>query len=89
LNPRFSNQLLTTFNFYDDNTHTDIPPQMSEVLDMLVDFEVLESGTIYLPNHAEALVSKGLKEYSSANVTMGVWAKFGFAQQVLARKISK
>jgi SAM-dependent methyltransferase len=87
LNPKFSKQLLTTFNFYDDNSHTEIPPKMSEVLDMLCDFEVIESGTIYLPDHAEGLVAKGLEENSTANVTMGIWTKFGFAQSILARKI--
>jgi SAM-dependent methyltransferase len=86
LHPEFSSQLLTTFNFYDDNTHTDLPPRMNEVLDELVDFEIIESGTIKLSEYAMGLVSKGLRENSTANVTMGIWAQFGFAQRVLARK---
>jgi hypothetical protein len=86
LHPEFSTKLLTTFNFYDDDTHVIAPPQAKEVISRLREYDILESGTIFLPNVAPQLVTKGIKENSIASVTMGVWAQFGFAQYLLARK---
>jgi hypothetical protein len=82
----YTRQLLSTFNFYDDATHTESPPSMNNVLDCVSTLEILEKDRIYLPGSAKGLVSKGLKEHSVSNVTMGVWAEFGFAQYVLAQK---
>lgn len=79
-------QLLSTLNFYDDDTHIDKPPSMESVIDSVSILKILKKDRILLPELAEDLVSKGLKEQSVANVTMGVWAKFGFAQYILAQK---
>lgn len=79
-------ELLTTFNFYDDGSHLDKPPDLQDVLSALSYFEVIECGAIYLPETALELVARGLQENSIADTTMGVWAQFGFAQRVLARK---
>ena len=84
----YTRQLLSTFNFYDDDTHTESPPSMKNVLDCLSKLNILENDRIYLPGSAKGLVSKGLNEHSVSNVTMGVWAEFGFAQYVLAQKKS-
>jgi len=86
LNAEFTAQLLSTFNFYDDDSHTDKPPSMAEVRDALSTLEVVDSGTIFLPENATLLVSKGLRDQSKPNVTMGIWAQFGFAQYILAKK---
>jgi SAM-dependent methyltransferase len=86
LQPRFSNQLLSTFNFYDDYSHIEAPPTMKEVLTHLSIVQVIESGPIKLHDFTANLVSKGLKDDSVSNVTMGIWAEFGFAQFILAQK---
>jgi SAM-dependent methyltransferase len=84
--PKFSNQLLSTFNFYDDGSHVDRPPTMEEVLTHLSGVQIIESGPIRLQDFSAELVSKGLKEQSVSSVTLGIWAEFGFAQFVLAQK---
>jgi hypothetical protein len=86
LQPGFSNRLLSTFNFYDDDSHSDTPPTTKEVLAHLSTVQVIESGRIQLQEFAANLVSKGLNDHSDSNVTMGIWAEFGFAQFILAQK---
>jgi len=78
-------RLLSTFNFYDDVTHLEHPPGLDDVLDVLSTLKIVEKDKIYI-TEARGLVSKGLKEFSVSNVTMGIWAEFGFAQYVLAQK---
>ena len=85
-NPNFSDQLLTTFNFYDDNTHTSHPPKISDVVTSSLGIEIVESGRILMPHVGRSLVAKGLRDKSMSNVTMGTWAHFGFAQFIFGRK---
>jgi hypothetical protein len=86
LNTTHSRKLLSTFNFYDDGTHSEHPPRMDDVLSSLSKLKIVEKDRVYLPGVARELTSKGLKEFSVSNVTMGVWAEFGFAQYILAQK---
>jgi hypothetical protein len=79
----FSTQLLTTFNFFDDHTHVDEPPSMNEVVKVLQPLRVRQSGEIQLESLGAELVAKGLRENDVTRVTLGVWARFGFAQYVL------
>ncbi len=86
-NPNVPDQLLSTFNFYDDNTHTSRPPEMLDVINSLHGIEIVESGRILMSHMGRSLVAKGLKDQSISNVTMGTWAHFGFAQFIFGRKI--
>jgi hypothetical protein len=83
----YSVQLLSTFNFYDDDSHLNLPPKMEEVLQTLTQLEVMEEGKVYLRSSAQKLVSQGLRDQSIPNVTIGIWAEFGFAQYILAKKL--
>lgn len=85
-NPNFPEQLLTTFNFYDDNTHTSHPPKISDVISASLGIEIVESGRILMPHVGRSLVAKGFRDQSISNVTMGTWAHFGFAQFIFGRK---
>jgi hypothetical protein len=89
LQPRFENQLLSTFNFFDDYTHESRPPSMKEVLDCLKGFKIIENGPAKSNESAIGLVAKGLNEGLTSNVTLGMWSHFGFAQYVLAKKITQ
>jgi hypothetical protein len=86
MNPGFTTQLLSTFNFFDDDSHTDNPPSMEDVLNEMSSLEIIEHGRLLIPDYATNLVSKGLTDQSKPNVTMGIWAQFGFAQYILAKK---
>jgi hypothetical protein len=87
--PGHARQLLTTFNFFDDNTHESRPPSMKEVLYCLKGFKILENGPAKSNESAMGLVAKGLDEDSTSNVTLGMWSHFGFAQYVLAEKVAQ
>jgi len=79
----FSTQLLTTFNFFDDITHLNQPQSMSDVIEVLKPKNVRKSDNVYLEILGTELTAKGLKENDVSRVTLGVWARFGFAQYVL------
>jgi hypothetical protein len=76
----YSQQLLTTLNYLDDDTHLNEPPNIFDVVQALYPKRVIESGVIELETLGTELVAKGLKENDVSRVTMGVWARFGFAQ---------
>jgi hypothetical protein len=79
--------LLSTFNFHDDDTHTVSPPAEIDVLGQLSGMNIIESSEIFMGETANNLVSYGLSHHSTSDVTMGVWAKYGFARYVFAQKM--
>lgn len=86
--PSHEKQLLQTFNFFDDSTHVESPPSMDEVLEFAKfhRLSIREFGGVKNVSNSLEITTLGLLSDSSANVTMGVWAAFGFAQYALLEK---
>jgi hypothetical protein len=80
-------RLLTTSSFFDDKTHTNTPPINSEVANILKNFKIIANSTIQMLDTSRDLVTYGIRNLNTADVTMGVWSYFGFAQYIAAEKI--
>jgi hypothetical protein len=80
-------RLLTTCSFFDDKTHRSAPPNYSEVTNILTNFKIIANSTIQIPDDSRDLVTYGIRNLNTADVTMGVWSYFGFAQYILAEKM--
>jgi 2-polyprenyl-3-methyl-5-hydroxy-6-metoxy-1,4-benzoquinol methylase len=80
-------RLLTTSSFFDDKTHTSAPPINSEVANILKNFKITENSIIQLLDDSRELATYGIRNLNTADVTMGVWSYFGFAQYISAEKI--
>jgi hypothetical protein len=87
LSKKTTPQLISTFNFYDDSTHVGKPPMLPEVIEVLQGFQLIEEFKVDMGPLADELVTFGLLTESMSDVTLGIWAKYGFANYLVARKI--
>lgn len=65
-------RLLGTSSFFDDKTHIHDPPINSEVANILKNFKIIANSTIQMLDTSRDLVTYGIKNLNSADVTMGV-----------------
>lgn len=79
---------ISTTRFDDDQTHIEAWPQ-DRIIGLLEDngFGVETSGRLHLPYLANCMRDIGRELNSTAHLTLGFWARFGWAQYIVASKL--